>query len=129
MTYCLKCGNCCIQTEMPLSNKDIQTITQTIKTKVKFYEEKDGYLILKNISGNCIFFDITKKNCKIYENRPQGCRFYPFIYNNGKCIVDVDCKNRKNIKKIDEKVCRQVKNFVDLLEKEREKRINYKRDT
>ena len=98
-------------------------ILTNITSPFKFYEEKDGYLCLKNVGEYCIFFDSSSNKCKIYEHRPRGCRLYPFVYDNGKCIIDRDCKNRENIKYIDKNTENKVKNFVKLLEKERESRL------
>lgn len=36
--------------------------------------------LLKNSSGGCIFYDDTKKRCKIYELRPMICRTFPFSF-------------------------------------------------
>ena len=120
---CKKCGNCCLETEMLLSINDIHSIINNVRPSFQFFEEKNGYLFLLNISGHCIFFDDLKKKCKIYEFRPQGCRFYPLIYDNGKCVVDNDCTNRKNIRSIDKNITIQVMEFIELLERERKARL------
>lgn len=109
---------------MLLSNKDINIISTKINPSFEFFEEKEGYLYLKNISNHCVFFDISNKKCMIYNYRPQGCRFYPFIDDNGKCVIDKDCKNRNNIKFIDKNISRKVKRFIELLDKEYEERIS-----
>jgi len=76
--YTDKCFECCLETEMALSEKDITRIADLGYEIADFLEEKDGFIILKNIEGHCFF--LKGKLCSIYEERPQGCRFYPLIY-------------------------------------------------
>ncbi len=76
--YTDKCYECCLETEMALSEKDITRIENLGYEISDFLEEKDGFMILKNIDGHCFF--LKGKSCSIYEDRPQGCRFYPLIY-------------------------------------------------
>ncbi|MFX1450464.1 MAG: YkgJ family cysteine cluster protein [Promethearchaeota archaeon] len=127
MKYCIKCGNCCLDTEMMLSNDDITNIINKVKPKNKFYEEKDGYLYLINYENRCIFFNVLDKKCTIHRYRPRGCRLYPFIYDNGECVVDKDCLNRENIKYIKKSKSKKVKKFIELLEKERKERLMSKK--
>ncbi|MFX1495149.1 MAG: hypothetical protein ACFFBZ_12760, partial [Promethearchaeota archaeon] len=57
------------------------------------------------------------KLCNIYEIRPQGCKFYPILYDNEEkiCIYDEECPRvsqfylgRKKFKK----VCNDIKKFI-----------------
>lgn len=117
---CKDCGKCCQKTEMLLSEQDIRLIEENISsiTRDEFTElsEKDIYQ-LKNKDDHCVFLDIKSKLCNIYEIRPQGCKFYPIIYDNEKniCIYDEECPrisqfylNRKKFKKI----CNNIKKFL-----------------
>lgn len=94
---CIDCGSCCRETEMILSKQDIENIIKSQRNDLKeidFVKKSiDGFFQLKNINGYCIFFDSTTNLCKIYEVRPQGCRFYPLIYDSDKklCVFDRDC--------------------------------------
>jgi Fe-S-cluster containining protein len=94
---CENCGECCLKTEMILSNSDTESIMKNspkILIKEDFaFINKDGFFQLKNVKNHCIFLDFPLKQCKIYEYRPQGCRFYPLIFNfqEKKCIFDKDC--------------------------------------
>jgi len=96
-SVCISCGKCCVATEMILSGQDINLILEHIgscKTKDEFtFINPEGLHQLKNIDGHCFFFDITSNKCKIYHLRPQGCRFYPLIYDSfrKKCILDQEC--------------------------------------
>jgi Fe-S-cluster containining protein len=94
---CEECGNCCCETEMILSARDIARINKNDHKNLKptdFVEKTDdGFFQLKNINGYCVFFDFNTKLCKIYELRPQGCRFYPLTFNLDTkiCVLDDDC--------------------------------------
>jgi hypothetical protein len=82
---------------MTLSDQDVDRIKKNdlINLKIARFVKKtaDGLLQLKNVDGNCVFFDPTSKLCKIYSIRPQGCRFYPLIYDidENNCVLDQDC--------------------------------------
>ncbi|MFX1326628.1 MAG: YkgJ family cysteine cluster protein [Promethearchaeota archaeon] len=94
---CENCGKCCLETEMILSEKDIELIKNTYPNKITkedfISKNENKQLQLKNIEGYCVFFDYSSKNCIIYKYRPQGCRFYPLIYDlkKEKCRLDEDC--------------------------------------
>ena len=117
---CKDCGKCCLDTEMMLSKRDINQILQYYSQdfqKDDFAIKIDGNMQLKNINGHCIFFDISTKMCKIYPNRPQGCRFYPLIYDKDKkaCVFDEDCPRTRLFYQSSnefEKTCKQVQKFL-----------------
>ncbi len=98
---CENCGECCLETEMILSSKDIELIMKNsiydLQKKDFFFKINLNHFQLKNFEGHCIFFDLSSKKCKIYEFRPQGCRFYPLIYdtNKNKCTLDLDCPRKE----------------------------------
>lgn len=76
--YLNECYQCCVDTEMTLSEEDITRIEKLGYKIEEFLEEKDGFMALRNIDNHCIF--LKNKICSIYEIRPQGCKFYPLIY-------------------------------------------------
>ncbi|MFX1257541.1 MAG: YkgJ family cysteine cluster protein [Promethearchaeota archaeon] len=94
---CYNCGNCCLDTEMILSKEDIDLILKNSLNDLRkenfVFKNNNGYFQLKNIDHHCVFFDILSKTCKMYEIRPQGCRYYPLIYDydKNKCIFDNNC--------------------------------------
>ena len=94
---CHDCGKCCLETEMPLSESDIELIIANSLKNLKqedFAKKKnEDYFQLKNINGHCFFLDDQSKLCKIYATRPQGCRFYPIIFdfNRDQCVFDEEC--------------------------------------
>jgi len=104
---CLECGDCCLETEMLLSKKDIDRLEKKgFKSKYFSRQNNEGYVVLKNRKGHCVFFDVEQKRCKIYEDRPMGCRLYPIIFDDMKGIVaDTLCpaknkwtENRKSLR-------------------------------
>ena len=117
---CQDCGKCCLETEMMLSKRDINLIFQSHSKNLQkddFALKIDDYYQLKNINGHCAFFDISTKICKIYANRPQGCRFYPLIYDKDKriCILDQECPRTHLFYQSSnefEKTCKSIKKFV-----------------
>ena len=63
-----------------------------------FYDKK-GFARLKNRKGCCVFYDSKIKKCKIYENRPLGCRIYPIIFSEEEVIVDNICPMKNTVSK------------------------------
>lgn len=118
---CQECGKCCINTEMILTVNEIKMIlhdlNDTIEASDFCYLNKDDYYQLKNIHGACYFFDKQNYKCKIYKNRPKGCRFYPLIYDVDKkrCVFDKDCPNPQLIYQDRDsifKTCQHVKEYL-----------------
>jgi len=88
---CATCeGNCCIGESgyIWITMQEIDTLSKhlNISTQECFdkYLLKYGYKFSikeKKISQNnfaCVFFDLDKKQCSIYEARPTQCRTFPF---------------------------------------------------
>ena len=128
MGICLLCAKCCHETEMLLANEDVKRI-ETQMPRREFSYMRDGYLYLKNKNKYCVFLNTESKRCLIYEIRPQGCRFYPIIYDTllKKCVVDRDCTNKEKIPiNLIETSCPDLGEFILLLEKERNDRLNLK---
>jgi Fe-S-cluster containining protein len=94
---CENCGKCCIETEMILSQQDIDVIVKNYPSKIRkqdfTFRNEEGNYQIKNFEKHCVFLEFSTKTCKIYEYRPQGCRFYPLIYDFQKqnCTFDKDC--------------------------------------
>jgi len=118
---CKDCGKCCLDTEMPISMQDINNILTNYPKKLNKDEFtlklSENHYQLKNIDGHCFFFNNKNKLCNIYKFRPQGCRFYPLIFDNDirKCIYDDYCP-RTNLFFLDKNKlknkCIQLKNFL-----------------
>ena len=96
---CAHCGICCTRTQMPLCEKDVKRLERLNYSKEEFSRAtKVGYTRLRNRRGHCFFYDVDSRSCKVYSNRPEGCRLYPVIYDESKGImVDEICKARASV--------------------------------
>ncbi|HYA77422.1 MAG TPA: YkgJ family cysteine cluster protein [Verrucomicrobiae bacterium] len=95
--HCSNCGVCCTETEMLLSEKDISRLEKKGFSKTYFVKYDDqGYAQLKNRDGYCVFYDLEKCRCNVYDDRPSGCRVYPVILDEEKGIVLDDICNSRN---------------------------------
>ena len=70
---------------MILTKKDIESIYQKLSISPdKFCTINDkGFRVLKNkdVKGEKRCYFINEENlCSIYEYRPEGCRYYPIIW-------------------------------------------------
>ena len=79
------CHKCCIETEMLLIKSDIKRIRieTGIHPKDFVHQTEEGFWMLKNKSMICeetCFFLQIDGLCSIYRIRPDGCRFYPWIW-------------------------------------------------
>lgn len=112
---CTHCGMCCQETDMLLSTQDISRLESEGYNKAAFVRfDKDGYALLRNYQGHCVFYFEKTHSCKVYSFRPSGCRVYPVIYDDETgVIVDKICEARDTISK-SEKI-REGKNVIRLL--------------
>jgi len=81
---------------MLLSKNDIEKI-QNIGYSINFFVRREkGFLKLKNKGGKCVFHN--GKICLIYNNRPDGCKLYPLIFNEEykKAVFDEECLYKDN---------------------------------
>jgi Fe-S-cluster containining protein len=97
---CSHCGVCCTETEMLLSNDDIKRLEKKGYHKKYFLTiDKAGYAQLKNRNGYCVFYDLEKRQCCVYADKPAGCGVYPVILDEDKGIViDEICQEKQSIK-------------------------------
>jgi uncharacterized protein len=96
---CSHCGICCTETEMLLSNEDIKRLEKKGFHKKYFVKiGKDGYAQLKNRNGYCVFYDLEKRQCSVYADKPSGCGVYPVILDEGVgIIIDDICPDKLSI--------------------------------
>ncbi len=78
------CHQCCTKTEMLVTKEDIRRIARETGIKPSEYVvlTTDGYKMLRNYKQEeetCYFLD-SKGKCKIYNIKPEGCQFYPIIW-------------------------------------------------
>jgi Fe-S-cluster containining protein len=111
------CIQCCLETSMPLSNRDIKRISRLGFDTNFFVIERDGWLQLKNHDGRCVFH--SGKICSIYKNRPEGCRSYPIIYDKdeNRAVLDEDCPHRDKFQ-MPEIAIKELLDIVSKLERE-----------
>jgi Fe-S-cluster containining protein len=72
------CFKCCIETRMPLTQKDIERISEQGYRFKEFVVKRRGERCLKNRKGGCVFLEDNE--CTIYSFRPEGCQLYPLLY-------------------------------------------------
>jgi len=122
---CLRCGVCCKETEMLLSEKDIERLERKGYRRDFFVRfDPEGYPILRNHNGYCVFYDAEKRGCKVRGNRPLGCKIYPVIYDEKKGIsIDYICPNYRLItEKQKAKRGKKVLKVLKIIDAEAEKR-------
>jgi Fe-S-cluster containining protein len=114
---CLRCGECCKETEMLLSNEDIERLQRKGYIRDFFVRfDTKRYAILRNQDGNCVFFDPEKRVCRERASRPLGCRIYPVMHDEDKGIVIDDICPAKNAVTEKQKV-KRGKKVLKLLKK------------
>lgn len=113
------CSVCCWETEMLLSEADIQRICKKTGFSVNEYSFVDnlGHRTLKNKELQdklqCFFLDENGR-CTIYEIRPKGCQYYPIIWdmNSQEAVTDDFCPHHL---KFDDQIPRIEKSLQDLI--------------
>ncbi len=123
----LNCISCCKNTNMILSEKDIDRIQSLGFSDDFFIDINNGWLQLKNKDGLCVLHN--GKKCLIYENRPEGCQLYPITYDNdNKCIIfDKGCPHQSKFI-ISESLKLKLFNLISRVKSERSQRMNNFKD-
>lgn len=114
---CTRCGVCCQETDMLLCTQDITRLEKRGYNRESFVRfDGEGYALLRNRQGHCVFYNPKEKLCDVYGFRPSGCRVYPIIFDeeNG-VIVDFICHAQESISK--QEKARRGKQVTELLEK------------
>jgi Fe-S-cluster containining protein len=102
---------------MLLSTADIARLeTQGYRNESFVRFDSEGYALLRNRQGHCVFYNVQERRCDIYSQRPSGCRVYPVIYDeeNG-VVVDSICHAQETITGAEKE--RKGKRVVKILEK------------
>lgn len=115
--HCSHCGICCTETEMLLSKKDITLLEKQGFNRNQFAKlDRQGFAQLKNVDGYCFFYDRSRQRCKVYSNRPAGCRVYPVVLDEETGIIlDDICPERGTINDIEKSLKGQ--RVIKLLDK------------
>ncbi len=114
---CTHCGICCRETDMLLSAEDIARLEKKGYSRDSFVRfDSEGYALLRNRQGHCVFYSTKKLRCDVYAARPIGCRVYPVIYDeeNG-IVVDSICRAPGTI--TEQEKTRKGKRVLKLLRK------------
>jgi Fe-S-cluster containining protein len=82
---------------MPLSDEDISRIAALGHQQTTFVVEMRGMKCLRNRRGRCVFL---VDGCAIYQDRPEGCRLYPVVYDSveNRAVLDDECPYRKEFR-------------------------------
>ena len=122
---CSNCGVCCTETEMLLSEKDIDRLVKHGINRNFFVEtDAEGYTQLRNREGYCVFYNVKKRRCSVYRYRPLGCRVYPVILDEEKGIILDDICESINTIPDSEKAAKgnQVIRLLERIDSEAENR-------
>ena len=108
------CGKCCYNTEMMLTEEDIERIAKLGYSREYFVDTTGSFPRLRNVSGHCVFLDEKTGRCMIYDHRPLGCRLYPLIYDvkERRVVVDNLCPKASEI---GEETIRKYSKYVEML--------------
>ncbi len=89
---CSNCGKCCEGTEMELSSDDIRRLEKAGYHRDQFSVLDNHAIRLMNVDGWCYFYSLAERKCRVYRNRPLGCRLYPVVYSVDEgAVVDELC--------------------------------------
>jgi uncharacterized protein len=127
--HCARCGMCCQETEMLLSEGDIKRIERLGYGTKRFVRiDKAGYAKLRNTQKHCVFYDPLKKECSIYDRRPEGCHVYPVVFDySAGIVVDEICGERNTMTYQEQaETGLQVKSLLTRIDKEAQKRVKKK---
>jgi Fe-S-cluster containining protein len=77
---------------MELSSDDIRRLEKAGYRRDQFSVLDNHVIRLMNVGGWCCFHSLSERNCRVYKNRPLGCRLYPVVYSADEgAIVDGLC--------------------------------------
>ncbi len=101
---------------MPLSERDLKRIEKLGFDRDEFSIVVDGVRVLRNVNGHCFFLENGR--CSIYKHRPEGCKFYPVIYDveRKRAVVHDFCPLAKEIsistiKKVERSLIKHVRSI------------------
>jgi len=106
---------------MPLSLADIARLKELGYKVNEFVVQRGGERRLRNREGKCFF--LTDKGCKVYDDRPTGCRFYPLVFDEeGEPLVDPECALSAQFE-VDPDEAAQLITFIRKLKREKKRKI------
>ena len=92
------CHLCCLNTRMTLTESDVHRL-EAAGHEGFARLNRSGDLELVNRDGACIFLEDGA--CRVYQIRPEGCRFYPFVVDlgSGAVLRDDECPHREEFQR------------------------------
>ena len=114
-----KCHHCCKETEMLILKTDAIRISKVAGIPISEFSflTEDNQRMLKNKRSKdqkiCFFLD-EDGLCSIYENRPEGCSYYPIIWDltNHQAVSDDYCPHHKQFREKIEKITPNLELFI-----------------
>jgi len=84
------CHACCLNTRMTLTEADVARLEAVGHGDFCFVND-DRDLQLINEGGHCIF--LVDGRCSVHDDRPEGCRLYPLIFDLSvdRVVLDAFC--------------------------------------
>jgi Fe-S-cluster containining protein len=127
---CARCGRCCVDTMMELSEEDILRLSGLGHRRQDFcIVGADGIARLRNIKGRCFFLSQDGDVCIVYAQRPLGCDIYPVNCDqHGHVFVDDFCRAKSTVTE-DELLAKgeMLRRHIAIIDKEVEGRKKRKR--
>ena len=107
---------------MPLSNSHIIRIRNIGFSENFFIVKRNGNQQLRNSAGRCVFHN--GERCTIYNDRPEGCRLYPIIFDlyMGESVSDAHCPHHEEFQFTPSISCEVIR-LVRKLDLERRRRL------
>jgi len=85
---------------MELSSDDIRRLEEAGYRRDQFSVLDNRVVRLVNVGGWCYFYSPVEGNCRVYKDRPLGCRLYPIVHSaDDGTIVDELCPNGHTVSK------------------------------
>jgi len=86
---CKKCGKCCNTVKgISLNQEEAAKLSRGVVIS-------SGIPKTSSIKGKCAL--LNRKLCAEYANRPSKCRHYPFVFINGKVILEINCLSMREL--------------------------------
>ena len=77
---------------MELSSDDIRRLEDAGYHRDQFSVLDNHAIRLMNVDGWCYIYSLAERKCRVYRNRPLGCRLYPVVYSADEgAVVDELC--------------------------------------
>lgn len=83
---CTACGNCCRTLQIVVDARDIRRLAARLDIPAPSFRRRyvrvDGDGILHFAAAPCAFLGEDNR-CTVYEDRPQACRDFPYLHEEG----------------------------------------------